>query len=532
VPFVIPVRSLRGPLGLEAFAAAAGAEAWFFEAALKRGDALLLVDGLDEARRELVGAVLPALNALLDEYPQVRAVVTTRPAEEEAAPPGFAQVKLTAMTRDEVNDLIDRWCLAAELSLKKGREQAEADARAAAQDLKERVRARRAIEKLAQTPLLCSVICVVHRFLGQQIPQRRVVLYEAITNVLLYEWDKAKFPDPEGVAIGKLDAAAKRALLARLACAMHEDKRAELPENEVVARFAAHLPDLGRPREEAQAIVEEIRDRSGVLVERSPGSFAFSHMSFQEYLTAMELVKGREYGLLVDEYEDKWWHEVIVLAAGFPGADAAGLVQGLLDKDGEEVDVGTMLAAQCAETAIELSAALREKIEARVDKLMPPNGINDADQIFSLGDVAGPVLMQSIKRANGARQRIYTLIVLGWLEYEPALGVIVEHLSDSSFVKPPVVTDDREVELRMYVSTYAAQAACDLLQHSDSVFPALMRAIPYANAHAITGIRDYMRSRGLSRHEQLRALLRRYEEYHPQTTSSRARSPKRAARSG
>lgn len=111
---------------------------------------------------------------------------------------------------------------------------------------------------------------------------------------------------------------------------------------------------------------------SGVLVERSPGVFGFSHLSFQEYLTALDLVGARKYDFIVDQYKDKWWHEVIVLAAGFPGADAAGMVRALLSKDGQEVAEGTMLAAQCVETAIELPRALREDIEARVAKLVPP----------------------------------------------------------------------------------------------------------------------------------------------------------------
>ncbi|MGK4002901.1 hypothetical protein WMF31_09795 [Sorangium sp. So ce1036] len=287
-------RCLSAPGTPEAIARAAGAEHWFGETALGRGHALLLVDGLDEAPTEVAGKVLPALTALLDAYPGNHALATTRPAgapgNDEAAPRGFARARLLPMTREEVGLFVDRWCLAAELSLSKPHAQAEMDARTAADDLKERMRASRAIEKLAQTPLLCSVICVVHRFLGQRIPERRVALYEAITNVLLYEWDRAKFP--EGTATGKLDAHAKRALLARLALSMHRARVAELPAEEVIKQLAAHLPDLGHPEEDAAAIVAEIRDRDGVLVERAPGSFAFSHLTFQEYLAAMELVNA------------------------------------------------------------------------------------------------------------------------------------------------------------------------------------------------------------------------------------------------
>jgi hypothetical protein len=51
IPFVVPVRALQEAAATpEEIARAAGAEAWFVEAALQRGRALLLIDGLDEAR--------------------------------------------------------------------------------------------------------------------------------------------------------------------------------------------------------------------------------------------------------------------------------------------------------------------------------------------------------------------------------------------------------------------------------------------------------------------------------------------------
>ncbi len=203
VPFVVLVRSLRAlPATVEALASAAGAEVWFLEAALRRGRALLLVDGLDEARPELAGEILPAVAGVVEAYPGTRVVVTTRPAgtlgKEETAFPGFAGVRLVSMSVAEVHTFIEQWCLAAELSLGKPREPAEADASGAADDLKRRVRLRGAIERLAQTPLLCSVLCVVHRFLGESLPERRIALYDAMTNVLLYEWDSGEVPGRRG----------------------------------------------------------------------------------------------------------------------------------------------------------------------------------------------------------------------------------------------------------------------------------------------------------------------------------------------
>ncbi|MEO7596495.1 MAG: NACHT domain-containing protein, partial [Byssovorax sp.] len=359
VPFVLTVRSLKAvPFSREALAVAVGCEAWFLDAVLRQGRAFLLVDGLDEARTEVAAGLLDAVIAHVEAHSGNRLLVTTRPAgpgsENQATSPKLASSRLVPMTRAEVDRFIDQWCLAAEISVQKdsGRARAEEDGRKASEDLKARVRSSRAVERLAETPLLCSVLCIVHRFMGQRIPERRAALYEVTTNVLLYEWDRAKFP--EGSAVGKLDAQEKRILLGHLARSMHEARVAELSAEQVIKRIGERLPDLGRPAGDARAIVEEIRDRSGVLVERTPGVFAFSHLTFQEYLTALDVVRTRDYELLLSKHSDPWWHEVIALAAGIPGADAAHIINALLQLTGEDLETGTILAASCTETSIDL----------------------------------------------------------------------------------------------------------------------------------------------------------------------------------
>lgn len=535
IPFLVPVRALREAAATpEEIASAAGAEPWFVEAALQRGRALLLYDGLDEARAQVAEKVLPDLMAVLDAYPETSVIVTTRPAaapgKDESAPRGFARARLLPMTRDEVGVFIDRWCLAAELSLNKPRGQAEMDARAAADDLKERVRASRAIEKLAQTPLLCSVICVVHRFLGQRIPERRVALYEAITNVLLYEWDRAKFA--EGAAIGKLDAHAKRALLARLALSMHMARVAELPAKEVIKRLAAHLPDLGRPEEEAAAIVAEIRDRNGVLVERAPGAFAFSHLTFQEYLAAMELVNAHAYDQLMRGYKDKWWHEVIVLAAGFPGAHADQIIRGLLDTDGDGVAEGTMLAAQCAETAIEVRQPLRKEIEKRVARLVPPASPREFDALLELDEVAGPVLVRSLNKVS-TEGKASIILALAYIFYEPATREILKLLRDPSRTEYPFADVGRMNDGPYTIAMCAAIFVKHLIRVSESAFSASLDAIPSAHPSAMR-ILGAFRDKEENPQEQakLDALIARVKAAHAKPSSSAARSSRRAARSG
>ncbi|MEP7124854.1 MAG: NACHT domain-containing protein, partial [Byssovorax sp.] len=80
VPFLLPARSLRGPSTLVTLAAAADAEPWFLESALRAGRALLLVDGLDETLPATAAALIATLTANLDLHAENRTLVTTRPA--------------------------------------------------------------------------------------------------------------------------------------------------------------------------------------------------------------------------------------------------------------------------------------------------------------------------------------------------------------------------------------------------------------------------------------------------------------------
>jgi hypothetical protein len=490
VPFVVAVRSLQGSrLDAEAIAAGArGIDAGFVRQVLDERRGLVLVDGLDEAH-EGAAVLVPALQAFVEAYPGNRILVTTRPAgtigSERVEIAGFASTTLTPMSREDVYEFIGKWCEVAELSIQKDRVKATEDGRRAAEDLEARVRASRPVERLAQTPLVCSVLCIVHRFLGQRIPERRAALYEACTNVLLYEWDRAKFP--AGAAIGQLDAQEKKVLLGGLARWMHEAKVAEVPREEVVRQFAERLPWMKREPGEAEGIVREIQDRSGILVERRPGFFAFSHLTFQEYLTAVELVRAGELLELVPRSHDRWWHEVTVLAAGLPGADAAQLILGLLSSGSH----GILLSAQCVETSIHLASSVRKVVEERLAELVPPRSDQDVERLVRVGDVAGPVLRAALRGAD-ATGRAYICVALGRLGYEPAAGVLARLMLDE--VHPdvkgvPILYAIGEMPMGFVadghpVATFAALALFNMSVFLVSIRPVFERALRDASHDA------------------------------------------------
>lgn len=499
VPFVVPVRSLKSThLDEAAIAETAECDPSFLSQVLAEGRALLLVDGIDEARGNGASSLLGDIRAFMSAHPRTRLLVTSRPSglpgTRDTLIEGFASTHLIAMTRGEVDDFIDKWCLAAELSVQREESKARNDARAAAEDLKRRVHMSRAVEQLAETPLLCTILCVVHRFLGQQIPERRAALYDTCTNVLLYEWDRAKFPP--GAFIGKLDAHAKRRILSAVARKMHEDKQAEMGAEAVVQRFAALLPSLGGRPEEAEQIISEIRDRSGLLVERRPGYFAFSHLTFQEYLTATDYVREGAYEKLRGHADDPWWDEVIMLASGIPGADAARLVEALLRIDGKQTGRATLLAARCVETSIELPQSLRKEIERRLEALIPPKSEEEVNRLAGFGNLIGPVLLKALMKPSGGDWGIPVAIALGRLRYEPACPAIAQLISNSTevgYIGPYYVRSGGHriaVGGLMSVGTVAALVLLDMAPHSAVALNSLRAGMQNADAIAVSIVRQ------------------------------------------
>ncbi len=439
-------------LSSQSIARQMGCDAEMLKQALEQGRVLLLLDGLDEVPTSTQNLLAIQVEELTRRQPEALVVLTSRPTgapgEVERALPFLHPFQLAELTQEEVGQFVDRWCLAAETSVRTDHAAARREAEKAAMDLKRRIASSRSVQRTAVNPLLASVLCVVHRFHGQKIPERRVALYEKCTDALLYEWDRSKFP--EGAVVGLLDAAAKRRLLMGVARRLHEDHKAEVSAEAVVAIFADTLPDLGIDAEDAERLTAEIRDRTGVLVERRPGWFAFSHLSFQEYLTALDYARTGETRKLADRFEDAWWQEVILLSTGVPGGLAGKVVEGLLSK---KERLATTLAARCLETAVELPLSARKKVETALKEMIPPKDIHQSVELAQVGAVVAPLLAQALPNEFPNRQldskTMFTIVALSLIDYEPAIPLLLRAIG---FREALFVVDDFALSLGEFVT--------------------------------------------------------------------------------
>jgi Restriction endonuclease/NACHT domain len=311
----------------------------FVHASLHAGEALLLIDGLDEisdegARRVFAGH----LRTFLAMFPKAAVVVTSREAGFRLVAGVIAsacrQAKLAALDEHDVLGLCERW----HMEVLGGSEKVRAEARTLGQS----IWANERIRQLTQNPLLLTTLLVVRRWIGE-LPRSRAALYREAIRVLVRTWNV------EGFA--PLDEDETLAQLSYVACAMMEEGKQQIGQRALLKLLQSARRELEAELQFArispQEFVDRIEYRSSLLMqtgyERTDDSlepvYEFRHLTFQEYLAARGYVEeqysGRDSGrrladLLEPHFGDERWQEVIPVAAVLAGRKADDLIQQLV----------------------------------------------------------------------------------------------------------------------------------------------------------------------------------------------------------
>jgi predicted NACHT family NTPase len=217
----------------------------------------------------------------------------------------------------EVAEYVRHWNTAIRLAQKQPRKEALQEGAADAEKMVADFQGHPYIRNLAHNPLMLSAICLVNYFERGELPKDRAVLYKLCVEGLLHHWDQRRGIHSEFTLDEKLRTCREVAL------AMQADDRAEYETDKVQRIFSDVLGDAAR----GEKLLEHIRYRTGLLIERRAGLFAFAHLTFQEYLAAQAVYEGNLRNIdterLASEHNDGRWKEVIALYCGSVSANAA-----------------------------------------------------------------------------------------------------------------------------------------------------------------------------------------------------------------
>ncbi|MGW1512760.1 NACHT domain-containing protein [Streptomyces sp. NPDC002394] len=390
IPFVLPLRALtrhgeRLPAP-DRFLPAAGCpltppEGWV-DRVLSAGRGLVLVDGIDEIPEVERGRAREWLRSLLDSYEGNRWLVTSRPTavrDDWLAGDGFTELTLSPMTRTEVATFVRRWHRAA-----------GPEAEPYEQPLLDALRTAEHVAQLATNPLMCGLICALHRDRRGFLPRGRRALYEAALSMLLARRDRERdMGAPSGIA---LDEAPQIQLVQRLAYWLTLNGRTQLDRSHAESLVREAVPAVQEAAQyPPEKVFTHLLHRSGLLREPTEDTVDFVHRTFQDYLAAKALVDRWDIGVLVGHAADDQWEDVIRMAVGHARPrECAEILEELLKAADAAVNRRAqlrilLLAATALDHATEVSPEVRERVLARTAEVIPPRTPAEARELAGVG---------------------------------------------------------------------------------------------------------------------------------------------------
>ncbi len=386
-----------------------------FESALSAGQAVILLDGLDEVqegRAYLVNKVESFASRAVEAGNKM--VLTSRIVGYKEAPltPKWTLYTLLDFDRPAIENFAERWCKAFEKSVLGDTPEAKKSAEKERLALLEAIDANPGVGRLASNPLLLTILALIKRQ-GVSLPNRRAELYELYLETLIRSWNKARALDQYAVG-PELNTNEVLMTLGPLALWLREENPTAgvVSEDALLGELTRYYmgEDWGLKRgpatEKAHEFLQSVRRYSNLLVERGPRQYGFLHLTFEEMLAAYGIYQLGQLDLneslqaIEKHLHDPGWRETILLSIGVWGLAnkqprvASKVVRAILKMNGEEKAQNILFAGACLEDVGEEGLG-RAAVEAVItalegsarDRNLPPATQRDAG--FSLGRLAG-----------------------------------------------------------------------------------------------------------------------------------------------
>jgi HEAT repeat protein len=317
----------------------------FWEKNLHHGRCIILFDAFDELGSEDARRILSEkINNFIARYPGNRFIVTGRITgyENQLAKAGFdTPYMIKKLTTNHIKSFIKRWYenlaihqTGYQIGPQAGQQTKDDEYGYLIQEYKKRaenlinaVLDNQRIRELAINPMLLSLIALVH-YVKVRLPEERHRLYKECIEILVDQWDAAK--DLKFDILKKLTVDEKKRILGEIAWHMHENHLKSIPKpdliKDVLMEKCKNIYGEKLKKEELGEFLDIIQKRTGLLTEKGfnqqgEPEISFSHLTFQEYLAALELfVKFKDeesvFQYIVEKIETdlKWWQEPGLLA--------------------------------------------------------------------------------------------------------------------------------------------------------------------------------------------------------------------------
>ena len=332
---------------------------------LDRGHALILLDGFDEVAESQRTIVAKWMHKAMAAYPKSRFVLTSRPGGYDAYKAQVDEIPMTLLVREfskaERDKFIQKWSVAQAKVRRGGKLSEEAIDRASrsSDDLIQQIDASEELQRMAVNPLLLNMLARLHYFCPQDaLPQRQTELYQEICDLQL-----GARPAAKKIVMLLSKPQKRQQVLQGAALKMVRENTAQVKQGAMLELMREPLAALDS-RSDVAVFLNQIAQVSELLYEPVPKEYAFAHLSFRNYLAAMEIDRLDLESELIANFTEDWWRETVLLYSVLCEADGLyRLVQRACEADPENV----YLAYDCL-----VRYPNQEKIEkAWIDELQP-----------------------------------------------------------------------------------------------------------------------------------------------------------------
>jgi formylglycine-generating enzyme required for sulfatase activity len=395
----------------------------FFDVYLHAGKAVVLLDGLDEvADPDLRRRVSQLVETFTLAYPKGRFVVTSRVVGYTgAARLGSAYTTTTVrdFSLEDVEHFLSHWHRLVAVGQMGPGEPALQVAQDQTAQLLAAIRGNERVRELAINPLMLTVIALVHRD-RVKLPDRRAELYAEAVDVFLGKWDEVKGLREIAILDDKpFDAGDKRLMLQAIALHMHENQQKEISSADLrrlLSEMFADMTDKRGVRKAVERFQQVIEERTGLLVARGEGVYAFSHLTFQEYLAATAIAARDDYlEYTLVRSGEAWWREIVLLEAGFLSTlgkeKPTRLIRAIAEKREEPVPYHNLvLAAECLRDVGSnrivgnLETQIQTQLRAELETPTPKGWLGSMRSLLTRGLTLQAITERRIAAANALAQ--------------------------------------------------------------------------------------------------------------------------------
>jgi predicted NACHT family NTPase len=269
---------------------------------LKEGRALILLDGLDEVKKEDDRRVKQDIDQFSRDWLKNRFAITCRIAAREYQFEKFTEVEVADFDDGQIETFVNNWF----------RERDESKV----ERMLERLKDSESVKELAKSPLLLTLLCLVF---GERndFPPKRSELYKEGLEVLMKKWDAKRNIERE-IIYKHLSPQNKEDMLGQIAFNTFVNGEYFFRQEDLqhqIKDYIYNLPEASADPDALRLVLKAIEHHHGLLVERARNIYSLSHLTFQEYFAAREIERERYFERLIENISNPRWKEVFYLTA-------------------------------------------------------------------------------------------------------------------------------------------------------------------------------------------------------------------------